>query len=113
MAVYANISIDQGSDFASIVTVEGSDGLIFNLDGYTPRGQIRKSYASVTAVDFTTSVQSAIGGTIAISLTHDQTSAMKPGRYLYDLEVVHDTSGIVTRVVEGQLEISAGVTQPS
>ena len=37
---------------------------------------------------------------------------MKPGRYVYDVEIVHDVSGSVTRVVEGQMEITPGVTQP-
>lgn len=113
MAVYANISIDQGSDFSSVVTVEGSDGLVYNLANYSVRGQIRKSYSSATAVDFDASVLSEQSGTITLSLTNTQTKAMKPGRYLYDVEVIHDDSGIVTRVVEGQVEIAPGVTQPS
>ena len=113
MAVYSNISIDQGSDFATVITVEGSDGLLFDFTGYTARGQIRKSYASLTAVDFSVSVQSAIGGTIAVSLDNEQTFGMKPGRYLYDLEVKHTASGIVTRVVEGQLEINPAATHPA
>lgn len=112
MAVYANISIDQGSDFTSIITVEGNDGLVFNLTGYLPRGQIRKSYASLTAVDFTASILSNVGGTITISLDNAETLAMKAGRYVYDIEVKHTASGIVTRIAEGNLEINPCVTQP-
>ena len=56
MAVYANISIDQGSTFSSTVTVEGSDGLVFNLTGYTVRGQIRKSYTSTSFTAFTATI---------------------------------------------------------
>jgi hypothetical protein len=111
MAIYANINIDQGSTFTSVVTVEDSQGLVFNLTGYTVRGQIRKSYSSLTSVSFTASVLSAVEGTIQLSLTANQTAAMKAGRYLYDIEIIQTSSGAVTRVVEGQVEISPRVTR--
>lgn len=113
MAVYANIAIDQGSDFASTVTVEGSDGITYNLTGYTARGQIRKSYSSTTAVSFATAINSPEQGKIQLTLTAVQTAAMKAGRYLYDVEVVQTSSGKVTRVVEGQVEVNPRITQPS
>jgi hypothetical protein len=112
MAVFANISIDQGSTFSSIITVEGAEGLVVSLDNYTPRGQIRKTYTSLTAINFTAIIISEELGEIEISLTDTQTRAMKPGRYVYDVEIV-DNTGIVTRVVEGQLEINPAVTQPT
>ena len=112
MAVYANISIDQGSTFSSTVTVEGSDGLVFNLTGYTVRGQIRKSYTSTSFTAFTAAVLSAVNGTITVSLSAQQTLALAAGRYRYDVEVVQTSTGNVTRVVEGQVEISARVTKP-
>ena len=112
MAVYANISIDQGTTFSSTVTVEGSDGLVFNLTGYTVRGQIRKSYTSTSFTAFTAAVLSAVNGTITVSLSAQQTLALAAGRYRYDVEVVQTSTGNVTRVVEGQVEISAGVTKP-
>ena len=111
MAVYANISIDQGSDFTSIVTVEGSDGIAFNLTGYTARGQIRKSYASTTAVNFTAAVSSPSLGQIQLNLTAAQTRSMKAGRYLYDIEVVQTSTSKVIRVVEGQVEINPSITR--
>jgi hypothetical protein len=111
MAVFANISVDQGSSFTSIIVVEGVEGLIVNLENYTVRGQIRKTYASLTAVDFTASIISEDSGEIEISLTAAQTRAMKPGRYVYDVEVIDDEN-IVTRVVEGQIEINPAVTRP-
>lgn len=112
MAVYANISIDQGSDFTSIVTVEGSDGLIYDLTGYTARGQIRKSYTSTTAVNFTTAINSPTQGTILLTLTAVQTAAMRAGRYLYDIEIVQTSTNKVIRVVEGQVEVNPRITQP-
>lgn len=112
MAVYANISIDQGSDFTSTVTVEGSDGIVFNLTGYTARGQIRKSYTSMTAVNFSAVINAPTQGAIQLTLTAVQTGAMKAGRYLYDVEVVQTSTGKVIRVVEGQVEVNPRITQP-
>ena len=111
MAVYANIPIDQGTDFSSDVTVEGSDGIVFNLTGYTARGQIRKSYASTTSVPFVASINTPSNGKITISLTSATTAAMKPGRYVYDIEIVQTGTNKVTRVVEGQVEVNPRVTR--
>ena len=103
--------MDQGASFASVITVNGPDGLPFNLTGYTVRGQIRKTYTSTTAVTFTAAVQSAVDGTIRLTLTAAQTRAMKAGRYLFDVEIVETATGAVTRVVEGQVEVNPRITQ--
>lgn len=111
MAVYANLTIDQGSNFFSSVSVEGANGLPFDLTGYTARGQIRRSYQSTTAYPFTALVNNPTDGEIDISLGNTATSQMKPGRYVYDIEIVQGTTGEVTRVVEGQVEVTPGVTR--
>lgn len=109
MAVYANLSIDQGSTFSSTVTVESSDGLTYNLTGYTARGQIRKTYSSSTYVAFSASIPSPTSGEINLSLTATQTAALKPGRYQFDVEIVQNT--VVQRVIEGQIEVNPRVTR--
>jgi hypothetical protein len=38
---------------------------------------------------------------------------MKAGRYVYDVEITKTTTGEVTRIVEGQLEVRPGVTRAS
>jgi hypothetical protein len=111
MAVYANLTIDQGSDFFSSVSVEGANGLPFNLTGYTARGQIRRSYTSQTAYPFTALINRPGDGEIDISLGNTATSQMKPGRYVFDVEIIEGQSGERTRVVEGQVEVTPGVTR--
>lgn len=109
MAVYANLSIDQGSTFTSTITVEASNGLVFDLTGYTARGQIRKTYSSASAVDFTTSIADPESGEITIGVDAETTAEMKPGRYQFDVEIVNDT--VVQRVIEGQVEVNPRVTR--
>ena len=110
MAVYSNITIDQGTDFSSAIDVTDADGGAVNLTGYTVKGQIRKAYTSSTAVDLTCAVSNAAAGIISIALTAAQSNAMKYGRYVYDVEMT-SSGGAKTRVLEGQVEITPGVTQ--
>ena len=110
MAIYANLVVDQGSDFFTQITVEGSDGNIFDLTSYIARGQVRKTYSSTTSYDLNASILNPTSGLINISLSSTQTAGMRPGRYVYDVEIV-DAQNVVTRVVEGQVEISARVTR--
>lgn len=111
MAIYANLTVDQGSDFSSVVTVSNSDGALVDLTGYTYRGQIRKTYSSSTAVDFTVTANTPTNGELTITLTAAQTGAMKAGRFVYDVEI--ELANVVTRVVEGQLEVTPRVTRTS
>jgi len=111
MAVYSNIVVDQGADYSASIDVTDSDGDNIDLSGYTAAGQIRKTYSSSTAVDFTVAVASpASAGILNISLSNTQTNAMKAGRYVYDVEITN-SGGVKTRVLEGQVEITPGVTQ--
>lgn len=110
MAIYANITIDQGSDFTSTIDVEDTTGNPANLSGYNARAQLRKTYGSVTAYDFVATITNPGGGQINIEMSSAVTNGLKPGRYVYDVEVV-SSGGTVTRVVEGQVEVTPGVTR--
>lgn len=110
MAVYSNITVDQGTDFTASVDVTDADGDALNLTGFTVQGQVRRSYYSSTAVDLTCAVSNATTGIITFSLSAVQSDAMKPGRYVYDVEI-KSSANVKTRVLEGQLEIMPGVTK--
>lgn len=110
MAVYANIVIDQGSDFTSTVEVEDTTGGPADLTNYTAFGQIRKTYKSVTAYSLNATVANASEGKLRLSLTNAETSLLKAGRYVYDVEVT-SPSGTVSRVIEGQVEVTPGVSR--
>ena len=110
MAVYSNIVIDQGADYSVSIDVTDTDGDTIDLSGYTAAGQIKKTYSSSTAVDFTVSIASpASAGILDVGLSNTQTNAMKAGRYVYDIEITN-SGGVKTRVLEGQVEITPGVT---
>jgi len=110
MAIYSNLNIDQGTSFNVNVTLEDASGDAFILTDYTVSAQIRKTYSSLTSISFTATIQNNFSGLISLALDDIQTGAMKPGRYVYDVEVV-SPGGVVSRVLEGQVEVFAGVTR--
>lgn len=110
MASIANIFIDAGANYSKIITVSSVGGSPLNLTGYVAKSQIRKSYTSTTAYTFTSSVLDAVAGKIRLQLTAEETGAIPPGRYLYDVEITSQ-SGNRTRVVEGIVTVTPEITQ--
>ena len=108
MATQANITVDQGSDFATDITLTDISGSVLDLNNHTVAGKIKKSYTSQTSVSFDAVISDGDNGLITLSLTHTVTGAMKAGRYVYDIEVTHISTGDITRVLE--VEITPGVT---
>lgn len=114
MATIRNILIDQGSTFSISIQLTDSDKNPFDLTGYDARSQMRKSYGSITKVEFTTSTGiDPTLGEITISLTDTQTSTLRAGRYVYDVEILTEVqSGLsVTRVLEGIITVTPEVTR--
>ena len=111
MAIYSNLSVDQGSTFGAEIDVTDSNGDPLDLTGYTVAGQLRKTYKSTTSTAFTSYVFSASGGIVKISLNATTTNALKAGRYVYDVEITKTSTGEITRIIEGQLEVRPGVTR--
>jgi hypothetical protein len=109
MGTKANLKIDQGTDFSTSITLTDDDGTALNLSGYTGAGQIRKYYTSTTAVNFDV-VVTANTGTVTLELSSNTSNSMNSGRYVYDIELT-DTSGIVSRIMEGIVTITPGVTR--
>ena len=111
MAAITNFYIDAGATFGAIITVKGSDGLPLNLTGFTVTSYIRKSYASKTHIDFHAQVYSVSGGQVRVSLTDEDTNGIKPGRYMYDIEI-ESPIGERLRVSEGIIIFTPQITKP-
>ena len=91
MAVYvSNITIEQGFDFDTSFQLEDTRSNEFlNLVGAGTTAMIRKHSAAKTKVSFATTVADPETGIISISLTAANTVNLKPGRYVYDLSLIH------------------------
>jgi hypothetical protein len=113
MAAKQDLYIDQGTTFNTNLTLTDVNGNPMNLTGYTAYSQMKKWYSSTAnaTFTFTTSIPNPNNGVITMSVNANVTSTMWPGRYVYDIDIV-DPNNNVTRVVEGFVTISPGVTNP-
>jgi hypothetical protein len=110
-AAYQNLYVEQGSTFSTTIALDDVYGEAYNLTGYTANSEIRKSYySSNTTAVFSTSISPA-EGTITLLLTSAVTSNISPGRYVYDTIITGVNSDSVTRVLEGVVDVSPGVTR--
>ena len=108
MATKANINIDQGTSFTTYIALTDEYGNALDLSAYTAQAQMRRWYNSINCFSFDTSLTL---GQIALSMNAETTSKLTQQRYLYDV-ILFDGSNTATRVVEGMVTISFGVTKP-
>jgi hypothetical protein len=109
MAQVQNIYIDQGTTFSFTIAVADQYGDVKDLTDYEAAAQMRKSYYTNTSIDFTTDVSSPLDGEVTVSLTAEETSAIKAGRYVYDIEIT--SSEETLRVLEGIVVVNPEVTK--
>ena len=107
MATKANISIDQGTTFNTVILLTDDSGNPLDLSAYTAESQIRRWYTSSNAFSFETTLSN---GQVALSLDANTTSQMTRERYVYDVVLV-DSSNTITRVVEGIVTVNPRVTR--
>ncbi len=115
MATELNLYIDQGATWTKEISWQDSDGVAYDLSGYTARMQIRKNYADLDkgepllSLDDTSGITLAASGTnVIIDITAEQTEAIPLGQYYYDLELVN---GSVTKLLRGKVFILGEVTR--
>jgi hypothetical protein len=110
MATVSNLTIDQGTTYSESFTVKDNTGTVRDLSSYTARSQMRRSYYTTANTAFTANVTTPANGHITLSLTSAQTAALKPGRHVYDIEIVKDTT-TVERVFEGIVTVYPEATK--
>lgn len=111
MSNFYELTIDQGSTFSMRIELKdyfSNDPL--DLTDYTARSQIRKNYDSTESKNFVVTIADAANGNISMSMSSSNTANLKPGRYVYDLEI-EDLENVVTRVLQGVAIVSPQVTR--
>lgn len=106
-----NLVINQKSSFQVSFTVT-ENGSVKNLTGYSVIAEYKTEYTAPdsSAVAFTTNTTPG-SGIITISLTHEQTANLQFGqKYYYDVVLIQDSTSFRTRVVEGTIKVSPGVS---
>jgi hypothetical protein len=116
VAVTYNTVIDQGADWFINFTYKQPNGSPVNITGYTAALQIRTSPLARTAVLTLESPSSGItitgaSGLLECHATAAQTATIVNGKYAYDIEITAPITGVVTRLVQGTVEVSPQVTR--
>lgn len=109
MADFVELQIEAGATFSTEITVREADGTSKNLVNYSARSQLRKSYYSTTATDFTINITDSANGVISMGLSAANTANIRAGRYVYDVEI--ESQGVVTRIFEGIATVLPNVTK--
>ena len=111
MAAYSEITIEQGANLTSTITVNDTQGDAVNLTTNSASSQLRKSYYSSSANTLTATITGNANGQITLSMTAANTSNLTPGRYVFDLIITNSTDNSVTRVIEGTAIVLPSVTR--
>lgn len=111
MAAYVELTIEQGANLSSVVTVNDAQGDAVNLATYSASSQLRKSYYSSSANTLASTITGNSNGEITLSMTASNTALLTPGRYVYDLVITNSVNNSKTRVIEGIAIILPSVTR--
>ena len=104
-----NLVIDQGSDYATTLTLT-KDGSAINLTNYIARSHIRATKESSNYVGFTMTFPDRAAGQVTMTLPSATSSSMAAGSYVYSLEI-ETSAGVVTRLIEGSLTLTREITR--
>lgn len=113
MASYKDIFVDQGANFSKKIPVKNRNGLPVDITGFSARGQIRKHWSSKTSISFLTKIEDPTSGEVYIGLNAAQTKGLKPGRFMYDIELYNEVNDVenIIRLLEGQITVVPRITQ--
>lgn len=111
MARNIDLYIDQGSDFlATFPPVTDTDGTAIDLTEYTVVSQMRRSYATLYAVQLGIDDSEFSTGIITVTLPSDETVGLVPTRYVYDITIQTPSTNIITKVYDGLITVNPGVS---
>lgn len=122
-----NFTIEQGTTFKLELAYKDSSGSAIDLTGYSGRMQIRPDYADNTNTSYiylssslnvdgtglnfsgSSGLNPPASGTIGVYISAPTSSKLNFDTAFYDLEL--ESSGIVTRLLQGTIKLSREVTR--
>lgn len=115
MAEYEKFDIDQGSDIAIQLDLVDQNNNKKDLTNFSAAAKMKRTFNSDSSdtTTFSAAITDADDGVVTLSLTNAQTSALKVGTYVYDVEISFQDSAnntIIERVLEGKIRVHPNVT---
>ena len=110
-AGYSDQYLEQGASFNAQLTLTDDYGARYDLTNYTISSRAKKSYTTANvAFVFSSYITDPTNGIISLSLDASVTANVPYGKYVYDVIIQESTTNLITRVLEGQIYVSPGVT---
>ena len=112
MSAKYNLVCDQATTFNFVFQIL-NDQTPWNLNGYTGTMTVRPFVGSTTTTVVASTANGRMtfdqsNGRITVLISADVTADIAAGRYVYDL--VLDSGGTVTRLLEGKFVVTGAVT---
>jgi len=104
-----NLVIQKGTYFEETFSLSAEDESGLNLTNQTATAKLKKHSTAGIAYTFTTTLTVA-DSTVKISMQPAVTSTLPSGRCVYDLILTSSSSGIVSKVVEGNVLVQETVS---
>jgi hypothetical protein len=105
-----NQNLNAGEEWIASIVLATTAGIARNLSGCTFTSQIRKHYKSISAKEtIAVSINSALEGQMGLTLTHVQTSNLKNGKYVYDIEMLNAPTLVVANA-QGAYAVGETIT---
>ena len=109
-AGYQDFYLEKGTTFNTNLTLDGPNGVVYNLTNFTVKSQAKKSYYSANStITFVSTITDPANGVIQLSASAANTANLPAGKLVYDV-IITDNFGNVSRVLEGQTLVSPSVT---
>ena len=107
-----NLDLNAGQDWLAAIDLLIADGATNrDITGHTLESKVQRHHKSVAPITtVTVVVVDATQGSLTLSLSNTQTSLLKNGKYVYDVELTNTETGAKERVIEGVITIRAEVT---
>tara|TARA_B110000467_G_scaffold146479_1_gene150750 strand:- start:1607 stop:1948 length:342 start_codon:yes stop_codon:yes gene_type:complete len=105
-----NQDINAGQDWFVDFNILNDNNTPRDVTGQTFEALVKRHYKSVGSVPITLIVVNSATGNVTMSLTSAQTSLLKGGKYLYDVEMTRTVDGIKERIIQGVITIRPEIT---
>ena len=107
-----NQDINAGQDWMANINLLSADGTTNrDITNHTLASDVRRHNKSVSAItNVNIMILEAATGNITLMLNNTQTSLMKNGKYVYDVELTNTGTGAKERVIEGVFTVRPEVT---
>jgi len=110
-SAYANLYLEQNSDFAVTITIDDVYQNLYDLSFFTANSQIRKSYYSANATAIFNTQINVPSSTLTLELNANTTANIAAGRYVYDAIITNSNTNERIRIIEGVIDVSPCVSR--